>query len=300
METLSAIFLRELAEPDHPGESTRRADTDPSLEASLTTVCARGRGAFGTLALDDQTFAKHLARAIKLGGASPSSISTLAIEDLFLACACLAGIEGAAVAFSARHGATIRGTIARIVRGADNGEVEQQLVAGLLVGSVAGPARIGSYAGKAPLDRWLGVAAQRAALMWLRENRTEARARDGAAAEPAASGNTHPEMAFLKDRYRGDFEQALKESLARLPERERTLLRLHIVNGVTVEKIGQMFAVSQPTASRWLAAARETLLGDIKSTLGNRLGASSQELASLAGMVASRLDLSLSMLLRSR
>ena len=300
METLSAMFLRELTETDHPGEPSVRAETDPALEATLAAACARGHAAFGTLVLDDQTFAKHLARTIKLGGATPSSISTLAIEDLFLACACLAGVEGAAAAFSARHGATIRGTIARIVRGADNGEVEQQLVASLLVGSVAGPARIGSYAGKAPLDRWLGVAAQRAALMWLRENRTEARARDGAAAEPAAGGDTHPEMAFLKDRYRGDFEQALKDSLARLPERERTLLRLHLVNGVSVEKIGQMFAVSQPTASRWLAAARETMLGDIKSTLGNRLGASSQELASLAGMVASRLDLSLSMLLRSR
>jgi RNA polymerase sigma-70 factor, ECF subfamily len=235
-----------------------------------------------------------------MSGADRKAISALAIEDLFLASACLAGIEGAAAAFNARHGATIRGTIARIVRGADNGEVEQQLVAELLVGSAAAPPKIGSYAGRAPLDRWLGVAAQRAALMWLRENRTEARARDGAAAEPAANGNTHPEMAFLKDRYRRDFEQALKDSLARLPERERTLLRLHLVNGVSVEKIGRMFAVSQPTASRWLAAARETLLDDIKATLGSRLGASSQELASLAGMVASRLDLSLSMLLRAR
>jgi RNA polymerase sigma-70 factor (ECF subfamily) len=300
MEMLSVLFLRELAETDRPGAPSASPEGDSTLEANLAAACARGRAAYGNLALGDQTFATQLARVIKMSGAAPSAISTLAIEDLFLACACLAGIEGAAAAFNARHGATIRGTIARIVRGADNGEVEQQLVASLLVGSVAGPARIGSYAGKAPLDRWLGVAAQRAALMWLRENRTEARARDAAAAEPAASGHTHPEMAFLRDRYRGDFEQALKESLARLPERQRTLLRLHLVNGVSVEKIGQMFAVSQPTASRWLAAARETLLDDIKATLGNRLGASSQELASLAGMVASRLDLSLSMLLRSR
>jgi RNA polymerase sigma-70 factor, ECF subfamily len=299
MERLSATFRGEFAETTYPVELTG-GPADPTLEADLVAACARGRAAFGDLGLDDRTFAKHLARVIKMGGASPSTIPALAIEDLFLACACLAGTEGAAAAFSARHGATIRGTIARIVRGADNGEVEQQLVAGLLVGSVAGPARIGSYAGKAPLDRWLGVAAQRAALMWLRENRTEARARDGAAAEPAPGGHTHPEMAFLKDRYRGDFEGALKESLTRLPERQRTLLRLHLVNGVSVEKIGQMFAVSQPTASRWLAAARETLLDDLKATLGHRLGASSQELASLAGMVASRLDLSLSMLLRSR
>jgi RNA polymerase sigma-70 factor, ECF subfamily len=300
METLSALFLRELAETGREGAPAAGAGANPTLEANLVAACVRGHAAFGNLALDDQTFTTQLARVIKTSGADPSAISALAIEDLFLACACLAGIEGAAATFGARHGATIRGTIARIVRGADNGEVEQQLVAGLLVGSAAGPARIASYAGKAPLDRWLGVSAQRAALMWLRQNRTEARARDGAAAEPSASGHTHPEMAFLKDRYRGDFEQALKESLARLPERQRTLLRLHLVNGVSVEKIGQMFAVSQPTASRWLAAARETLLGDIKATLGNRLGASSRELASLAGMVASRLDLSLSMLLRSR
>ena len=299
MEALSATFLRELAETK-PGEPPAGVEPDLSLDADLAAACARGHAAFNRLALDDQAFVKRLARTTKMSGGDARAISALAIEDLFLACACLAGIEGAATAFNARHGATIRGTIARIVRGADNGEVEQQLVAGLLVGTVATPAKIGSYAGKAPLDRWLGVAAQRAALMWLRENRTEARARDGAAAEPPANGHANPEMAFVKDRYRGDFEQALKESLARLPERERTLLRLHIVNGVSVEKIGQMFAVSQPTASRWLAAARQTLLDDIKATLGNRLGASSQELASLAGMVASRLDLSLSTLLKAR
>ena len=255
METLSAAFLAELAEAVNSGEPSVRSKTDPALEMDLVAACARGRAAFPGLVLDDQTFVKHLARAAKTGGGTLDAFPQLVIEDLFLCCACLAGADGAAAAFHARHGATIRGTIARIVRGADNGEVEQQLVAGLLVGSVAGPARIGTYAGKAPLDRWLGVAAQRAALMWLRENRTEARARDGAAAEPAPGGHTHPEMAFLKDRYRGDFEGALKESLTRLPERQRTLLRLHLVNGVSVEKIGQMFAVSQPTASRWLAAA---------------------------------------------
>jgi RNA polymerase sigma-70 factor, ECF subfamily len=300
METLSATFRRELAEREQSPELSAAVEPAPTLEADLAAACARGHAAFPGLALDDLAFTRLLARTVKMSGADPRALSALAIEDLFLASACLSGIEGAAAAFGARHGATIRGTIARIVRGADSGEVEQQFVAGLLVGTIAAPAKIGSYAGKAPLDRWLGVAAQRAALMWLRENQTEARARDGAAAEPAANGNTHPETAFVKERYRGDFEQALKDSLARLPERERTLLRLHIVNGVSVEKIGQMFAVSQPTASRWLAAARATLLDDIKATLGSRLGASSQELASLAGMVASRLDLSLSMLLRAR
>ena len=295
------MFLRELAETDRPGEPPGSADADPTLEADLAAACARGHAAFGNLALDDPTFAKHLARRHQDEWGRPE-------RDL------RAGDRGSVSRLRLPGGGRRgRRRVQRASRRDDPGSDRPDRRAAqttaksnssssqsLWSAPSPAPARIGSYAGKAPLDRWLGVAAQRAALMWLRENRTEARARDGAAAEPAASGNTHPEMAFLKDRYRGEFEQALKESLGRLPERERTLLRLHLVNGVSVEKIGQMFAVSQPTASRWLAAARETLLDDIKATLGNRLGASSQELASLAGMVASRLDLSLSMLLRAR
>ena len=74
----------------------------------------------------------------------------------------------------------------------------------------------------------------------------------------------------MKENYRGEFEKALAQALERLPEHERALLRLHLVNGVSLEKIGTMFAVSQPTASRWLAAARAKLLDDVKQTLAPR------------------------------
>src|SRR3954470_12578420 len=109
MEMLSATFLRELAETDH-GEPLGGIEPDPTLEADLAAACARGHAAYGTLALDDLTFVRCLARAVKTGGADARAISTLALEDLFLACACLTGVEGAAEAFGARHGTTIRGT----------------------------------------------------------------------------------------------------------------------------------------------------------------------------------------------
>jgi RNA polymerase sigma-70 factor (ECF subfamily) len=260
---------------------------------------ARGRAAFPELPVDEDVFARHLAGVLG-EGAGASDLAALAIEDLYLACACATGVPGAAGTFAGRHGATMRAAIARIVRDADAAEIEQRLSNDLLVGSVSGPPKIGGYAGRSPLERWLGVVAQREALTWLRENRAEARARDAAAAEPAPGGNIHPEIAFLKERYRSDFEQALREALERVAERERVLLRLHLVNGLTVEAIGKMYGVSQPTASRWLAAARETLVADVKATLAGRLGAESDEVASLAGLVASRLDVSISALLRSR
>jgi transposase len=75
---------------------------------------------------------------------------------------------------------------------------------------------------------------------------------------------------------------------------------MHLVNGLSVEAIGKMFGVTQPTASRWLARARETLLDDIKAALATRLGVSSEELASLAGLVASGFDMSLSQALKTR
>jgi len=264
----------------------------------LRAALAGARAAFPDLAVDDATFARRLAA---LGVATDAAtLAALAVEDLYLAFACVEGRAGAAAAFTARHGDVIRSAIGRVVRGADAAEIEQRFIDDLLVGSVESAPRLASYAGRAPLERWLGVAAQRAALVWLRENRAEARARNAAAAEPAPSGKTPPEIALAKQRYRGEFEQALRQALERAGERERVLLRLHLVSGLTVEAIGKMYGVSQPTASRWLAAARDALLEDVKATLTARLGTSSEELASLAGLVASRLDLSLSMLLRTR
>ncbi|HXJ20719.1 MAG TPA: sigma factor-like helix-turn-helix DNA-binding protein [Polyangia bacterium] len=272
---------------------------DGALESALAQAVSRGRTAFPRLAVEDATFVDHLARALAPGPVTADAVAALAVEDLYLACACLVGVEGALAVFRERHGATIRGTVARVVPASDVSEVEQRLLQSLLVGSPESPPKIGSYAGKAPIDRWLGVSAQRAALVWLRESKAESQARGAAAAEPALGGHTHPENLYMKERYRGDFEQALEVALGRLPERDRVLLRLQLINGVTVEKIGTMYSVSQATASRWLAAAREKLLDDVKQALQARLGTSSSELASLAGMVASRIDLSLSMLLKT-
>jgi len=292
----SSLVLAYRAQLDAGGAPTGTSLDDGALQAALAAACARGRAAFPELAVDEHAFAGYLGRVVRLGG----SLAELAIEDLYLACACLTAVTGAVEVFGARYGATLRAAVARIVGTGDTDEVHQQLQQSLLVGSETSPPKIGSYAGKAPLERWVGVSARRAALMWLRENRTEQNARVAAGAERGLGSVTHPENAYLKEKYRGDFEAALAQALERLPEHERALLRLHLVNGVSLEKIGTMFAVSQPTASRWLAAARTKLLDDVKQTLAPKLGKSSAELASLAGMVASRIDLSLSTLLKVR
>jgi RNA polymerase sigma-70 factor (ECF subfamily) len=295
---LAGAFVDELA--GAPGRAPAGGGADAaSLEAELAAACARGRAALPALAadVDDEAFARHLARALAHDGTG-GSLATLAVEDLYLACACLAGAGGAAAELRARHGGVIRAAIARVVHGADAADVEQQLLDGLLVGSAGGAPKIGTYAGQAPLGRWLQVAAQRAALMHVRGGQAEARARDGAAAEVIAE-HALPEVGYIGERYRRDFEDALRDALGRVTERQRVLLRLHLVNGLSVESIGKMFGVSQSTASRWLAAVRESLLADVKAALQARLGATSGELVSLVNLVASRLDMSLSQILKT-
>ena len=106
-----------------------------------------------------------------------------------------------------------------------------------------------------------------------------------------------PELVYAKQRYRAEFEQAMTDALVVLGDRERLLLKLHLVSGRSVESIGKMYGVSQATASRWLKSARETLSDEVTRLLRGRLHASPDELASLAGVVASQIDLSISRLL---
>ena len=282
---LAAAFWGELSDGEQPAEAT--------LEQELAVACARGRAAFAQIALDDRRFVRHLARVVKRESRDAGVLSALAIEDLYLACACLEGDAAAAATFRARYRPAIHEAVSGIVSPADAEDVREQFVQDLFVGTESGGPKIASYSGKASLVRWVGVAARRAALMWLRKNQAEGRVRRAVAVETAAKDDPSAESAYIKERYRGEFERALTEALRRLPERDRVVLRLSLVNGVSADKIGTMFKVSQSTVSRWLSAARSTLLDDVKETLRRRLDASSDELASLARMVASRLDLTL-------
>jgi RNA polymerase sigma-70 factor len=269
------------------------------LAAEVPRWLARGRAAHPTLALDDVTFATQLARAAARQSPEAADPDALVIEDLYLASACAAQVPGAAKIFEERCGARLRAAVAGVTKNEDERrESEQRLRHLVLVGSSAEEPKIGTYGGQAPLDRWVAVVAQRQVVTVIRAEQSERRARIGAAQDATAAAlPLHPEVALLKLKYRGQFEEAMTAALGILAERDRLVLRLHLVSGLSVAQIGQMYGVSQSTASRWLAEAREkvqsTMLAQLKGTGG--LGAS--DIHSLAALVASQLDLDMSRLL---
>ena len=289
---LAALFQAEVGrEGGAPGP-------DPALEARLGALVVRGRSAHPDLALDEVAFVRHLARCARRAE-SPQPLEPLYIEDLYLACACAAGLAGAAARFEERCGPRLKVALRAAVKSVDlRAEIWQRVLDLLLVGTIDTPAKISDYGGQGPLDTWTVVVAQRQFTRLLRTDAVEQRAREGAALEAALDGGgVSPEVALAKQRYRAEFERAMADALSTLEERERLLLRLHLLSQISVENIGKMYGVAQSTASRWLASAREQLQTEVTRLLRERLGASPDEIASLAGVVASQIDLSISRLL---
>ena len=140
-----------------------------------------------------------------------------------MACACLARIPEALEVFGRTYHRVIRTAVERLSpSSAFRDEVEQTLSEELLVGRPDTPPKLGVYTGFGSLARWVAVVAQRQALMVLRSDAVEARARDSAAVEVLAAASD-PEIAFAKSHYRPAFETALADALGALGDRNRVV-----------------------------------------------------------------------------
>jgi RNA polymerase sigma-70 factor (ECF subfamily) len=288
---LADAFGRARESGDAGGSGARPAtDGDPAgLEAALALLCARGRAAYRELSLGDEDFVKHLAQC----DVSPmGAANAIQVEDLFLACACLHGVPGAVARLQEVHRPVIE-RHARMGRPSEFvDEVAQRLWDSLLVGGDTGP-RLATYTGAGPLGRWIGISAQRIALMILRHEKADERARDEVAAQEGLVA-VDPELEAIKDRYRAPFQRALEAALGTLDPRAKMIYRMHLVEGLSLERIGKAYRVHQSTVSRWLAEARQRVLAEAKRRLREDLDVAPNEFESLARILVSQLDLSLS------
>lgn len=278
--------------PDASPQVLAPADT-VVLERALATLCARGRSAHPQLAIDDAVFAEHLARC-----GAPAQASDLHADDLYLCCAALLGDEVAVRTLRATARPVLAGYVHRVdASPAFLDEVEQRLWDGALVGSVEAPPKLATYSGKGPLAGWLGIVAQRIALMMRRSEASEERAVQGAGIEAQLIAGD-PELAFIKGHLRAAFQRAVSQALQSLDDRERMVYRMHIVDGLSLERIGKSYGVSQSTVSRWMAGARDGIVAETQRLLRDELRASPEDYESMSRLLVSQLDLSVSRLFR--
>jgi RNA polymerase sigma-70 factor (ECF subfamily) len=245
------------------------------------------RTAFPNVALGDDVFAAHVERHSVDG--EPAHL-----EDLFLACACANGVDGALAAIERSFANDVAAAVRRFdASSAFADEVAQILRERLFVGAKP---KIGDYSGRASLRSWIGAAAARAAINLRRRIGDKGHdALDSRVRGVAADGSV--ELQYMKRRYAKEFEAALGAALARLDPETRTLLRLHWSERVDYDKLAAMHRLSRATIARRLAAARATLSEETHRELLARLRVTASELESIAALVRSALELSVAKML---
>ncbi len=242
-----------------------------------------------------EAFTSHVRARLEPGQAE----AALAINDLYLACACTLGTAGAVATFDRVFLAQVPRFLLRLDgSGVLADEVQQVLRERLLVGGANEAPRIAGYSGQGPLLAWLRVTAMREGLGLLRgrDGRAEVQLDEAALADQVADD---VENDVIRARYRQVFEDSVASALRELPKRSRSLLRLHLVGGVSTHKLGAIFHVDQSTIVRWLADARREVREAARARVSEQLQLSPSELDSLAGLLLSRLDLSLAGCLRN-
>jgi RNA polymerase sigma-70 factor, ECF subfamily len=290
---LSTAFTHARARGDAPAPEL--------LEPLLAQLVSRARARWPDLEVDPVDFVRHLA-----GHLPPDApaLETVAAEDLYLALGCLRADARALAAFERTHLREVGAFVAHLDRSpAFADEVRQALRERLFTGK----ARIAEYSGAGALGGWVRVAALRTALN-LRRTAERAESHAQRSVEEALGVSLGPELGYLKAHYREAFSEALRASVESLTDRERALLRLCHLEGLSLEAIAAVYRVHLSTVSRWLTRARAQVAEGTRARgqvaegttrhLRERLGLGASEADSLAALVLSQLDLSLARLLR--
>jgi len=262
----------------------------PELDDALARALAEAARESPGIALAPPLFEAHL-RAL-LGGDQPlAALAALRTGELYLACACAHGDAHALAAFDERFLSRVAEYVAHIDRSADFAdEVRQALRSKLLLPRGASPPLVAEYRGRGALGGWVRVAAVRTALDIVRQRKPVA-SPDVADALPAPGRD--PELDAVRALCRDEFASALRGALAALDPGRRSALRLHYLDGLTLEETAAACGVSRATVARWLASGREDLLDGTMKALRERLRITEGELASVLRYARSELDLSL-------
>jgi RNA polymerase sigma-70 factor (ECF subfamily) len=189
--------------------------------------------------------------------------------------------------------AVVRGAISRVHRDSEFvAETLQEFWKKLLVGP---DAKVRDYRGQGPLQAWLRVAAARLALDRHRAARATS-VRETDLGECLAEQAFGPESTLTRARFHVPFTDALRHAVVGLSQKDRNLLRMHVVGRCSIDQIGRAYNVHRATAARWLEHAKERILQSVRAELdlaGPRL--TDSEFQSVARVVGGELELGISM-----
>jgi RNA polymerase sigma-70 factor (ECF subfamily) len=278
---------------DASGRDAKREACGGPLREAAYRRFVLGRAAWQGLALSFDGFADYF----RPHAASATLPAEGHAADMYLACACALEVGGALAAFERVFSADMMRAVASIHSSpAFVDETMQTVRQRLFVRRDGEPGKIASYAGRASLKSWLCAVAVRSAIS-VRRRKGDQRHKPFAADEDRRIAKGGPEFEYLRGRYKAVFESAVRTAIERLPAKQRLLLRLNLVDGMTIDNLGTAYKVGRSTAARWLADARRALFEQARLDLQATLRLTSTELDSLAVDLRSQLEVSVLRLL---
>lgn len=266
----------------------RRAEVTDAVGSLVAAAVVAGRTAWPAVEVSDAAFAAFLAARLKDGDLADAVLGAPA-ADLWIACGCAAGVPAALAGFeSVLAEVDAAGRTARAAADLVD-EVKQKLRTTLLVADGDKPPGIVAYRGKGSLRGWIRVTATRELVRLEQKARRATPLEDAVLDEPQGD----PAIEQLKARYRAELGLAIKEAIGRLDSEDRTLLRHHLIDRLSIDQLGARYGVHRATAARWLARARAALVTATQTELAVRMRLGADEVSSVIRMVSSRLDASL-------
>lgn len=190
--------------------------------------------------------------------------------------------------------------LGRVTDSANDAQEVRQIVADKLLVAPEGEQRkLSEYSGRGPLASWLQVIAVRCAIDL---HRKRGRVRDlDTKAMDRIGATDEIELEYLKGRYRPEFRRALEDAFATLSKRERSVLRLNLIDQLNIAEIGLLYSVHRATVARWIADARQRLFSATRDGLDQALGSTltPSEFGAMVELVVSQMDLSIQRLLQT-
>lgn len=274
MSTLVAAYLL--------GRGSSNAAASPT-EAQLKAIIATASKSWPTFSIEAADFAQYLGQRMPI-----HELDDAPLGDLYLAHACLAHEPRAIVELDIKLRRECERIEQRHRGNVNSTDLVLELHSRLLLGERP---RLTEYSGKGSLGGWLAATAVRAGLNAKREG--DRRRKREVAAEPSAAGLADPELELLRARSRDVFNEVFREVLDGLDAKERALLRLHVVEGMGIDRIARLKEIGRSTAARWLAQIRAKLLLETRRLLSQRLMIGSSTLDELLPVLTADLDISI-------
>lgn len=295
------IFFCAMPTPSLASIFLEAGSFDPGLESDaleevLSGLCNAVRDTWSELVVEDSEFVTFLAQDKSVD--ELKNIDTEKAADMFLAHECGLGKTQAIQKFEKEYIERIPAMLSHMKLSTSMlDEIVQDVRTKLLVASKGGAPKIAGYAKRGKLDGLVQVVATRTAISMIRKSKPAASEEELLKLPDPAYA---PGLSYMKENYREAFGECFELAVKGLSSRDRNLLRLHLLDKVTLEQLATMYSVHRATVVRWISKVREDLFARTRELLSKRLEIGSHEFESLMKLIESRLDLSVRRMLQSQ